>query len=622
MGTADDAAIENARRRVTDEVFVEQRELVDWADAIGISLISIGVPIALWDHVDHTRLIVWGALLFAATWAWKFTTESDDMASPFLRAVRSVWIWGSSIIWAGLPWIQPSAVEIDEVAWVLVFVVSYGIASDVVFIPQTGETALVPLLAGYTSSYLLAFLVAGQWVAATAVASFLFLLVLGGNGWKRLTRMLIDRRVEGEVWALVDDLTGVGTRAAATLAVEQMIDDGVAEVHCVFLDVDDFKQLNDTYGYAAGDAALRTIASRFVETVPDSWSVARFGGDEFVAVGPEGADLDTMSSVLVPLPNRGPGAEIDLSLSVGRTMIPAASASSEVLFREAGTALRAAKAAGKNQVVTMSARLRAREAERLELANAVGYAIEQRQIVPYGQAINDLRTGRAVGVELLARWPRADGSMVMPNDFVPVIEEQGRGPQLGDLMVEYAVDFLADLRERGRTDVYASVNISARHLFHRSLAGMTARELERRRVPPHQLVLEITETQYLPQSSVWRQTAEQVRQLGVGLAIDDFGTGYSSMSQLLSMPFTHLKVDRIITSSQARPGTSDLAAGIAAMAHGGDMTAIAEGIETPAERDQMIACGYLYGQGFYYGRPRPLDELMATFTEPVDDPAR
>ena len=391
----------------------------------------------------------------------------------------------------------------------------------------------------------------------------------------------------------------------------------------MFVDVDDFKQLNDTYGYAVGDDALRAIAARLREVLGDSWQIARFGGDEFVAVGQTDVPLDDLRHVHVALEGRTSGARLDLSVSIGATSLPAADADAETLFREAGAALRLAKTTGKNRIVEMTPLLRAREAERLALGATVSAAIEQEEIVAFGQAITDLHTGLPVGVELLARWPHPDGSIVMPTDFVPVIEEQGRGPHLGDLMMRYAVDFVADLRANG-LDLYATVNLSARHLFHRNLPVEVAALVEAADIPAESLVLEITESQYLPQSTTWRETAAELRAVGVGLAIDDFGTGYSSMDQLLSMPFSHLKVDRIITSSHMRPGATDLAAAIAAMAAGGGMTAIAEGIETETECDQMVAAGYRYGQGFLFGKPKPLAELRETLlsSHPSSDRVR
>jgi len=611
-------ALGAARARIRREINVEQRRLLDLTDTLGILVVGLGVPFFLWDHIGHGRLLLWGGVLLTLTLVGGPVTTRADSTNRFVAVLRTMWIWGTSILWAALPWLDPSAVETGTVAWILVFVVVYGIASDVIFLPQTDDMALVTLLSGYASSFVIALLVARQWGAAVAVVGFLALLTLGGRGWRQLIGLLTDKRIESELHALVDELTGVGTRVTATLAVEELRTAGVDDVHCMILDIDDFEKLNDTYGYPTGDTVLKTVAQTLCETLPAEWQVARLGGDEFVAVGSIAPELHGMRDVCVRLPGLGSGSELTVAVSIGTTALPAAEAGADDLFREANAALRIAKSTGKHRVVEMTARLRAQESQRLALGAATSAALETREIVAYAQAITDLHTGLPVGAELLARWPQDDGSIVMPDDFIPVIEQQGRGPQLGDLMMRYAVDLVSAARLAGG-DQYATVNLSARHLFHRNLPTEVDALVRSAGIPAERLVLEITESQHLPQSSIWRTTAEELREIGVGLAIDDFGTGYSSMEQLLSMPFSHLKVDRIITSSQRRPGVSELAAAIAAMAHGGGMTAIAEGIETEVECDQMIAAGYRYGQGFLFGKPQPLDELLDEFTSMASD---
>ncbi len=239
-------------------------------------------------------------------------------------------------------------------------------------------------------------------------------------------------------------------------------------------------------------------------------------------------------------------------------------------------------------------------------------ALENREIVPWAQPIVDLATRRTVGFELLARWPQADGTMVMPNDFVPVVEAQGRGPALGLLMIDHAVEALAGYALRHRS-VFVSVNLSARHLFDRRLPAEVQARLTAADVPGGGLVAEITESQYLSDSTVWAETAQGLRSIGVGLAIDDFGTGYSSMEQLLSMPFSHLKVDRVMTQSLVRSGAKELAAGIASLAAGSGMNAIAEEIETEDECAAMTRAGFHFGQGYLFARPQPLDLALEAF---------
>jgi len=609
MESDDPDDLEAAIDRVRREIYLEQRDLVDFADTLGIAVVTIGVPIMLWDHIPHGRLLVWSALLFMGALSWLSGVAPPGSDRLAVRLVRGVWIWGSSVLWAALPWLSPGTVTDDTVAWILTVVVIYGIASDIVFVPQTFATKLNWMVAGYSSSYLIAFAVASQVGPLLATGATLALLTFGGRGWQQLMANLIEKRVEGERRALIDDLTGIGSRARAVAAIERLRTSPTTEIHCAFLDVDDFKQLNDTYGYDTGDQALHQIAAKLRAVLPADWTCARFGGDEFVAVGPQHFDLSDLSDVDVPLPESFGGTVLTLQLSIGATRLPSATATASDLFREAGAALRRAKQAGKHTTVTMTSELRAIEAERTALGASVSNALEEGKIVAYSQAITDLRTGDSIGMELLARWPQPDGTMVMPNDFVPIIEEQGRGPQLGLVMIDHAIEVLSALKDKD-DGCFVTVNLSARHLFHRTLPHEVRDKLAAANLSPSKLVLEITESQHLPQSTIWQATAEHLRELGVGLAIDDFGTGYSSMEQMLSMPFSHLKVDRIVTSAFARPGASDLAAAIVAMARGAGMVTIAEGIETEEERDQMLSAGYIYGQGYLYSRPQPVADFL------------
>lgn len=607
-----------ARARVQEEIHREQRRLLDRADTAGIGAIAVLTPALLWDFVDRTLLFGWGATLLVLTLTCGPLAVPESQVGTTARVRRTIWIWGSSLLWAALPWLDIGAVEQGAVAWILVFVAVYGITSDVVFLPQTDPNGLYRLLSGYTTSFIVVLAIAQQWGAVVSVVGFLWLLAIGGLGWSQLTHNLTDKRIETELRLLVDELTGVGTRIAAILAIDDLRASDAADIHCVFLDIDDFKHLNDTYGYAAGDAALCGVADLMRAALPDDWQVARFGGDEFVAIGASMPDLRALDEVEVSLSAHGEGPRLRLALSVGVTRISRDAADPDVLFREAGEALRIAKTTGKHRTVEMTTERREHYATRLDLGRAVGRAIEREEIIAFGHLIVDLHDGAPAGVELLARWPRADGTVTMPGEFVPVVEEQGRGAQLGDLMMRHAVTFGRRLVTAGLPH-FLTVNLSARHLFHRDLAAEIATLLRDAELPAAQLVLEITESQHLPQSSAWKATATELRALGVGLAIDDFGTGYSSMEQLLSMPFSHLKADRIITTAHERPGAGDLASAVAAMATGAGMVAIAEGIETDDQRRQMIDAGYCYGQGFLFGKPQPLDELFDEFTSTASD---
>lgn len=582
----------------------------DKTDAVGIVVVAIGCVFLLWNDLPRPALLAWAAALASVALV---TINTDPPEGPGLvRAIgRHSWNLGSTVLWAALPWMALGDLQVDRVAWIMVFVCVYGVATDIVFVPQTLDVRLFSLIYFYSGSYLLALSVVGQWGPLFATFGTTLALVLGGEGWRDVAGQLIRQRDANAERALTDDLTGVGSREAAIRHFAEIRDaaGAGAVVHCLFADLDDFKQLNDTYGYEFGDNALRITASHLTAHLPGDWAVARFGGDEFVAIGLTPPDTSRLIDLHLPLPaNRG-GASIAHRLSVGLTAVPVAQATASVLFREAASALRSAKSLGKHRVVVMTDAQRVADDERTRLGARIGHALEAGEIIAWGQPIVDLNTGHTEGVELLARWPQPDGTIVMPADFVPIIEEQGLGSQLGMRMIGEGIDLLGRFRDLGRPG-YVSVNISARHLFHQGLPQEVARLLRQEGLEPGRLVLEITESQHLPSSPVWKQTAEQLRAGGVGLAIDDFGTGYSSMEQLLSMPFSHLKVDRLVTSSIDLPGAFDLAAAMVKMAQGASMTPVAEGIETEYERGAMRRAGFALGQGYLFSRPRPVAELF------------
>ncbi len=612
-------------RHARAEVFDIQRLHLGQTEVLGDLLVALTIPLVLWNDLPRTLLVAWGTLVGVLAIAWKLV----DRFLPDRRfaegGIHQFMGWFQTIVWGALPWLALPALADRGVVWVMVFVVVIAISADTLFTTQTSDLAVDEMVVAYTLSYLVAFALSGAYLAFVMCLLAYLNIAMAGAGFGRITEALITKREESERMVREDSLTGLGNRTAAIEAVQAMHERGVSEFYCAFVDVDDFKQLNDNYGYLIGDIALRAVGETLLERFPPGWVVCRFGGDEFVGVGDTG-DFDPRSLIEARIsiePHEG--LVLSQPLSVGMTSIPAARASADRLFREAAAALRQAKRLGKHQAVQMTDTLRVAESDNVRLGSRAEAALENREIVPWAQPIVNLRTGQPAGMELLARWPQADGSMIMPSQFVPVIEDQGRGPALGLLMIGHAVSALSEPPLR-HTSAFVSVNLSAQHLFHRRLPEEIRDLLHQTGVRPERLIVEITESQHLRPSPIWRETAAALNHLGVGLAIDDFGKGYSSLDQLLSMPFSHLKVDKLITHAINRPGASDLAAAIVAVAHGVEMSTVAEGIETEEQRDAMAAAGCTYGQGYLFARPAPLAEVLAAFDDgsmvdeaPLDD---
>lgn len=607
MGTTREGAAESIARART-QLNEMQRARLGPVEAIGDLIVAIGVPVLLWNDAPPVPLLAWGLIVALSAYVWEVVNKAHRDHSGESDNLLTWFGWFTTITWAVLPWLAWPSLDDRGVVWILVFVVVFGVAADTLFVTQTSAVSVDEMVLVYVASFLIAFASHGQIAAIIATLAAGTTFIIGGVGLGEVTGGLVAQRLESERRSRVDPLTGIGTRLAASEALAEMLAAEPERIYCAFFDLDDFKQLNDNYGYDIGDAALRIVASLLVKELPSGWMIARFGGDEFVAIGPSAPDLERTNEVHLTLPTHG-NLVLTQPLSVGLTSVVAIDATADLLFKEGASALRAAKRSGKRQLVVMTNELREQARAHTVLSARVGRALEQGHIVPWAQPIVELHNQRIVGLEILARWPQSDGSMVLPDDFIPIIEDQGAGPALGLLMIQHAIDALAWPHNRN-SSVYVSVNLSARHLFQGRLPAEVRDMLAAAKVPPHRLVLEITESQHLPSSPIWGETARQLRDLGVGLALDDFGTGYSSMDQLLSMPFSHLKVDRLITKSVSRPGGAQMASAIVAMATGSGMVTIAEGIETVEQKSTMQDLGYRFGQGFLFARPAPLDVAM------------
>jgi len=599
-----DEAIDSAHK----ELFSIHGKAIGALVFFGDSAVAVMATIALWDFDRNALLVVWAISIILTSFMWEAFQRRHPEMSETTDGPRDFVAWIQTVVWAALPWLINNQLSNGKVVWVLVFVVTYGIATDLLFLSQTDARSLDVMVLAYGISYLVAFSTELQLLPMAAVLLMCGSSVLGGKAWSEVATELIHKRVASEERRRTDDLTGLATRNAAIENVQRLIDSG-GEVHCAFIDVDDFKHLNDNHGYSVGDAVLVEVGKLLCAHLPASWIVARFGGDEFVAAGIEPASFEDLIEIEIQLRDHG-GLEIAQSLSIGLATVLAGQSSVEDLFREAASALRFAKRLGKHQVLEITDELRMLEKTKLEVGDRVSTALESGEIMPWAQVIVDLSTGEAVGLELLARWEQPDGSMVPPEVFVPIIEHQGRGPALGLAMVTHAIEALASPCLRDRPD-FLAVNLSARHLYHRRLPAEILALLVHHDVEAKRLILEITESQHLPSSPIWRDTANQLRTLGLGLAMDDFGSGYASLDQLLEVPFSHIKVDRVITQATWRPGAPELASAIAAMAKGAGMVTIVEGIETEEQWTAMSAAGCQLGQGFLFHAPESLADILA-----------
>jgi len=392
---------------------------------------------------------------------------------------------------------------------------------------------------------------------------------------------------------------------------------GQSSVAVMFLDLDNFKNANDSLGHDAGDRLLQAVAQRIVKTTRSSDTVARLGGDEF-AVLVEGIgsqrDVERLADVLIDtlnLPHVFEGIEVQVTASVG-VALSTAEASAEALLSNADIAMYHAKAAGKNRYVTFQPQMQDMLQERLRLEADIGRALAQQEFFLEYQPIVDLDNRSLLGVEALVRWRHPEAGVLMPARFIHVLEECGQIMKLGRWVLRQACrDFCAwRTGIAGSAGLRLAVNISGRHLQHGDLVQDVAQALHESGLEPHNLVIELTETTTMYNTDANLERFHRVKALGVRLAIDDFGTGYSSLSYLHRFPIDILKIDRSFVSRLTNSDNGpELARAVITLGETLGLETVAEGIELEPQVVALLALGCIAGQGFLFAPAESLEQL-------------
>ncbi len=423
-----------------------------------------------------------------------------------------------------------------------------------------------------------------------------------------------------------DPLTGLANRTllqeelkfAIDFAVRNGVLGGLA-----FLDLDNFKHINDNFGHDAGDVVLREIASRLRQSVRDNDTVARVGGDEFVLVinnqpGDEQlADLIERIRERVGIALTVNGRDILPSTSIGVARFPDDGDTVERAMHAADAAMYHAKAMGKNNCQFYSAELNQIVHQHLMLEASLARAIGSQEMVLGYQPKVDLRSGRVVGAEALVRWHHPEKGIISPDSFIPVAEETGLIVPLGEWVIVEACGTLKALEALGITDFVISVNLSARQLRQRQFAAGLSRTLTRLGVNPNSLELEVTESQLMDHPEDAMEALADLKALGVRLSIDDFGTGYSSLSHLQKFPVDFIKIDRSFLGNVAQDGHTVIARAIIALGHNLKLKVIAEGVETLEQLTFLRDNDCDQMQGWYFSAALPqksLEELVCSDT--------
>jgi diguanylate cyclase (GGDEF)-like protein len=414
-----------------------------------------------------------------------------------------------------------------------------------------------------------------------------------------------------------DGLTGLANRALFIEKLDGAVA-GLSRRHPTFavfmIDLDRFKNVNDTLGHPAGDQLLREAALRLKSALRETDVLARLGGDEFAVIqmGEEDDPLEKAASLaerilaIMREPFDIDGNLVSAGASIGIVLVSDLAKSSDIL-KMADLALYEVKAKGRSDFRFFEAGMLEALNDRRVLEDQLRDAITRGEFELHYQAMIDVSTGRQAGLEALVRWKRADGGIVMPDRFIPLAEETGLIVPLGEWILRRAC---ADAAQ-WPAHIKVSVNLSPVQLAHPDLFRSILRALADSSLPPERLELEITETALFKNDADCTKLISELKTLGISIALDDFGTGYSSLSYLTMIAFDKIKIDRSFTMNMiARADCAAIVAAVVALGHSLNRQTVAEGVETEQQLAMLRAAGVTMVQGYLFGRPCPLSALV------------
>jgi diguanylate cyclase (GGDEF)-like protein len=587
--------------------------------ALDILLLGVLVRLVLAPGAQPAslRLIIAALVAFLlADYPYAILALSDAYATGNL--VDAGWLIGSAL-W-GAAALHPTMTRIAEPVdrsgadafstWRLVLLASASLMGPAVLVIQwlAGGVIDVPV------------------VAAGCVVLFLLVIMRleGVVGALRTTlgeREVLEKELERR--ALHDPLTGLANRVLFHDRLGLALSRREGSVAVMFLDLDDFKTVNDAYGHAAGDKVLRAVADALAGATRPEDTVARLGGDEFavlVADSPDRYEASTVAGRLlaaVQVPVQLSGYEHPVGVSIGISLGAGGVATAEALMRDADIAMYVAKGRGKGTFTVFEPTEHQAVVRGLELRTDLDNAIREKQFELHYQPILSLESGEVAGVEALVRWRHPTLGLLAPAEFIPLAETTGAISPLGEWILEEACRTAVTWSgpKNPPAPGYVSVNLSAIQVSDPGFAASLARILRSTGLHPSRLVLEVTETARLDQD-IATATLRRVRAAGVRLAIDDFGTGFAALIQLARMPFDLVKIDRsFVTTVGADPRAESLIAGIVDLARRLDVEVVAEGIENGIQLARLRGAGCKYGQGFHFAHPLTPEELTRFLTD-------
>lgn len=392
------------------------------------------------------------------------------------------------------------------------------------------------------------------------------------------------------------------------------------QVALMFLDLDRFKNINDTLGHEFGDELLKQVAERLLGCVRETDTVARLGGDEFLIILEQVEDFQMVAamaqrirhSLAQDLPVET--YQLFITASIGISLFPSDGSTARELMKCADIAMYHAKREGKDNYQFYKPQFNARAHEMLELERGLRQALNSAQLELYYQPQFDLQQGQLIGMEALLRWSHPERGMISPVDFIPIAEETGLIVNIGEWVLREACQQICAWQDEGLVPPRVAVNLSGRQLKQHDFIDMVDQVLADTELDPEWLELEITESILMKDVQTNIMALTDLRTRGIQLSVDDFGSGYSSLSYLSKFPVSKLKIDQSFVATMTNSGEqSAIIDSILALGQSLDMTVIAEGIETAEQRDLLETKGCTQGQGYLLGRPVSAAQFRDTF---------
>jgi diguanylate cyclase (GGDEF)-like protein/PAS domain S-box-containing protein len=432
---------------------------------------------------------------------------------------------------------------------------------------------------------------------------------------------ITERRLAEEMvqnLAFYDSLTGLPNRRLLLDRLRLAMAQARREeklVGVAFLDLDNFKTINDTLGHASGDALLQEVAKRLQESVRSSDTVARLGGDEFVVILNKLEHADLAAAIAEKIleifvqPFRLGEREIFITTSIGVALFPLDAGDEEELLSRADMAMYRAKEKGRNLYQFFAPQMNDEAMQRLALNNELNLGLRRSELVLYFQEKLSLRTGDLIGVEALLRWRHPERGLLPPAEFLPLAEESGLIIPIGEWVLRTACVQGMTWQQMGRPALRIAINISERQLRHGDLVESVRRVLAETGLPPANLELEFREESLLAEQAQAQAALAALRQMGVSCALDDFGTGLSAIGRIRAFPLDRIKIHHSLVHNFASAGNAGLIRGIVDLAHNLHLQVIAEGVETEEQKLFLQSLGCDEVQGFLFRLPVPAEEL-------------